>query len=359
MAIIRQPAYIAQSPLSVAITGTQYPITPITIVPSQAFQIGNTFYNNIGKWASAISFPSTTSTGITALTFADLQGVTGDFLSTNPSGWQNISAPNLVYVGGNFLQVTTLTSFDFSSLTYVGGTFGISTSISTVSFPSLAYVGTFASGANIFSTTISFPALTTVGSFNSCVFPSATTINLTSLVNVNSAITFTVPSCTTLNLPALGTWKYCAQAFSVTTCAFNQTSVDNILAALAYMDGTNGTISFTGTCTITGASCSAPSNAGIVTGLNGSQFVGVGTTCTASIASHGYSIGDVIRVSGVGTLTNANKYATILTTPTTGTFTYAITSQTATGTGVGTVSIAKAGASAKTLVLRGVTLTTN
>ena len=356
MAIIRQSAYIAQSPLSVAITGTQYPITPITIVPSQAFQIGNTFYNNIGKWASAISFPSTTGSGITALTFADLQGVTGDFLATIPSGCTSISAPNLVYVGGNFLSSVSLTSFDFSSLTYIGGSFNFYFNASgTVSFPSLVYASSY--GGQIFTaTTVSFPALTTIGLLNATI-PQATTINLTSLVNVTTAIAFTVPNCTTLNLPALGTWKQCAQGFVVTNCAFNQTSVDNILAALAYMDGTNGTISYGSTTTITGASCSAPSNAGSIT-TAGSNFVGVGTTCTVTLASHGYAIGDVLRISGVGTLTNANKYAIILSGGfTTGTFTYAITSQSATGTG--TATIVKAGASAKTLVARGVTLTTN
>jgi hypothetical protein len=359
MAIIRQPAYIAQSPLSIAITGTQYPITPPTIVPSQAFQIGNTFYNNRGKWASAISFPSTTGSGITALTFADLQGVTGDFLSTIPSGCTSISAPNLVYVGGNFLSGASLTSFDFSSLTYVGGNFNFGFNASgTVSFPSLVYASSCGSTI-LTATTVSFPALTTIGLLNATI-PQATTINLTALVNVTTAIAFTVPSCTTLNLPALGTWKYCAQGFIVTNCAFNQTSVDNILAALAYMDGTNGTISYGSTTTITGASCSAPSNLGSVT-TAGSNFVGVGTLCTVNLTSHGYATGDVLRVSGITGLTNANKYAgapTVgITVVTPNQFTYPITSQTATGGG--TATIVKAGASAKALVLRGVTLTTN
>ena len=117
MAIIRQPAYIAQSPLSVTITGTQYPITPYAIVPAQGFQIGNSLYNYRGKWASAINFPSTTGSGLTGVTFADLQGTTGDFLTTSGLGIVSITAPNLVYVGGNFLANASLTSFDFSNLT--------------------------------------------------------------------------------------------------------------------------------------------------------------------------------------------------------------------------------------------------
>jgi hypothetical protein len=160
----------------------------------------------------------------------------------------------------------------------------------------------------------------------------------------------------------LGTWKAMLGMVNLTNIALNQTSVNNLLAALAYMDGNNGTLLFgTGRAvTITGTS-SAPSNLGVVTGLNGSQFVGAGTICTATIANHGYAIGDMIRVAGVGApLVNANRYAAILPTDfTTGSFKYNIASQTGTGTGTGTVSVTKAGPSAAALVTRGVTLTTN
>jgi len=122
------------------------------------------------------------------------------------------------------------------------------------------------------------------------------------------------------------------------------------------MDGTNNTLAYsTGRIiTITGTS-SAPSNAGSTT-TAGSNFVGTTTTCTVSLTAHGYSTGDVLRVSGVTTLTNANKYA-VITVVNADQFTYTITSQTAVGSG--TATIVKANASAKALVTRGVTLTTN
>jgi hypothetical protein len=81
-----------------------------------------------------------------------------------------------------------------------------------------------------------------------------------------------------------------------------------------------------------------------------------GTTCTVNWTAHGYATGDVLRVSGITTATNANRYA-VITVVNANQFTYAITSQTATG--AGTATVVKAAASAKALVTRGVTLTTN
>jgi hypothetical protein len=81
-----------------------------------------------------------------------------------------------------------------------------------------------------------------------------------------------------------------------------------------------------------------------------------GTTCTVNWTGHGYATGDVLRISGITTATNANRYARI-TVVNANQFTYTITSQTATG--AGTATVVKAGASANALVTRGVTLTTN
>jgi hypothetical protein len=75
-----------------------------------------------------------------------------------------------------------------------------------------------------------------------------------------------------------------------------------------------------------------------------------------NLTSHGYATDDVLRISGITTLTNANRYA-VITVVSANQFTYTIASQTTNGTG--TATIVKAGASAKALVTRGVTLTTN
>ena len=122
------------------------------------------------------------------------------------------------------------------------------------------------------------------------------------------------------------------------------------------MDGSNSTLLYGSgkTLTITGTS-SAPTNLGSTT-TAGSSFVGAGTTCTVNWTSHGYATDDVLRISGITTLTNANRYARI-TVVNANQFTYTITSQTATG--AGTATVIKAGASAKAIVTRGVTLATN
>ena len=166
-----------------------------------------------------------------------------------------------------------------------------------------------------------------------------------------------MPLLTTLTLPTLGTWKALSGNVSIASASLNQTSVDNLLSALAYMDGTNNTLAYGSgkTVTISAGLSSAPTNLGSIT-TAGSNFVGSTTTCTVNLTSHGYATGDVLRISGITTLTNANKYA-VITVVNANQFTYTITSQTATG--AGTATVVKAGASAKALVTRGVTLTTN
>jgi hypothetical protein len=216
-----------------------------------------------------------------------------------------------------------------------------------------------------FNTAVTFSVLTVfdlsklqfiLASF-SATFSVLTSLNFSSLIYVGGSINITAPLMTTLTMPTLGTWKACFGNISLTSIALNQSSVDNLLSALAYMDGANNTIAYsTGkTVTITGTS-SAPSNLGSTT-TAGSNFVGSGTTCTVSLASHGYSTGDVLRISGITTLTFANRYA-VITVTNENQFTYTMSSP-ASLTGAGTATIVKAGASAKALVTRGVTLATN
>jgi hypothetical protein len=358
MSIVRQPAYIAKSPISIAIGGTAsvpFPVTPI--VPTQDFQYNNALAGtSSGKWVSSISYAST---GPTSFEFSDLEGVTGNFFSGTPNTLTSISAPNLIYVGGIFIGNSVITSVNVPKLQFLGAANGILANLTSLSLPSLIA----SESLNFLATSLTsldISKLQYAGTLNFAT-SGITSLNLSSLVYAGS-FSMSLLNCTTLTLPPLGTWKALNGNLSLSTCAFNQASVNSLLAALAYMDGNNGTLLFgTGRAvTITGTS-SAPSNLGVVTGLNGSQFVGAGAICTATIANHGYAIGDVIRVAGVGApLGNANRYAVILSSGfTTGQFQYTITSQTGTGTGTGTVSVTKAGASAAALVNRGATLTTN
>lgn len=371
MAIIRQPAYISKSPISVAIGGTvPAPFPPTPVVPAQDFQInGQLAGTGIGKWVSVIDYYGGFITGPTSFTFDDLEGVTGNFFSAIPSTTINISAPNLIFVGNNTLfgASVSLTTLDLPKLkvaSAIGAGFFSYSALTTINVGSLISFSGFSTG-------ITFPVLTTLDlskvqyitlGISAVTFSVLTSLSLASLIAISNVLSFNAPLMTTLTMPPLGTWKACGGNISLTNIALNQTSVDKLLEALAYMDGNNGTLLYgTGKLvTITGTS-SSPSNLGVVTGLNGSQFVGAGTVCTATIANHGYAIGDVIRVAGVGApLTNANRYAVILSSGfTTGQFQYTITSQTGTGTGTGTVSVTKAGASAAALVNRQVTLTTN
>jgi hypothetical protein len=133
--------------------------------------------------------------------------------------------------------------------------------------------------------------------------------------------------------------------------------VNNILQAYASLDGTNGTTLWVSSLSMSNGTSAAPSNAGSTT-TAGSNFVCAGTTCTVNLTGHGYATGDVLRVSGITTATNANRYA-VITVVNADRFTYTIASQTATGAGTATIARFLASSSVGKLVTRGVTLTTN
>jgi hypothetical protein len=367
MPLFKQTAYISPSPISIEI-GNAITTPIVEVIPSYEIYSNNQLVNTTkGKFIrNFIYYPVSGGTSVfpTTFLFSDLQGCFGDFLSNLPFSTTSVSAPELVFVGGSCLTqaaaapYSSLTSLSFPKLVKVGtGGFSfIATALSSVNLDSLTETyGAFNPQWSSLPS-LNLPSLKTAIGGITLTLGSATSINMSSIVAVGSTFSITASSCTTLTLPTLGTWKVLAGGFSATSSAFNQATVDNILAALAYMDGTNGTLAFSSgrTVAITGTS-SAPSNAGSTT-TAGSNFVGVGTTCTVSLTAHGYATGDVLRISGITTLFNANRYA-VITVVNADQFTYTITSQTATG--AGTATIVKAGASAKALVTRGVTLTTN
>ncbi len=148
--------------------------------------------------------------------------------------------------------------------------------------------------------------------------------------------------------------------------ALTQTSVDNCLKLVASLDGTNSTTSYgTGkTLIINGGTNASPSTTGTTaTTPAGSSFVGVGTTCTATIVSHGLNTGDIITVTGITTLTNANVTAATITRLTANTFTYTIVSQSATGGGTASMHSTPSNGTdgfhaCQVIRLRGATVTT-
>lgn len=363
MPLVKQSAYISPSPMTATIGGTyQQPLPPTIIVPAYNIQDGNEIIaTGRGIWVSSFDYYGTSSVGATSFSFPDIEGSYGSFMASMPSTITTISAPNLVYLGSSAFGAApttyaSLTSISLPKLRISGTLFGNNTmnALTSLDLP-LWTSGSFQPTSINGLTSLSFPSLRFLNVFNILNATSLTAISTPSLVRIDS-ILLSVPACTTWTLPPLGTWKILTSSFSVTSCAFNQATVDNILAALAYMDGTNGTLAYsTGrSVTITGTS-SAPTNLGSTT-TAGSNFVGAGTTCTVNMTAHGYATDDVLRISGITTLTNANRYARI-TVVNANQFTYTIPSQTATG--AGTATVIKAGASAKALVTRGVTLATN
>jgi hypothetical protein len=369
MPLIKQSAFISQSPITVNIGGDgALSVQPFVMAPSlQLYVEGQLVGTRNGKYVQSLNYYSSFGGAvpvITTISLPDLEGAYGDIFSSLQTSVTTIDAPELVFGGGACFSgsgassYAVLTSINLPKLVkMVGSSFlGLTAAnLTTLNLNSLVEALSISATFNSL-TALNLPSLKTLTS--SLVFSSTSTtsINLSSLVMMNDAITITASLCTTLTLPTLGVWKVLRGNFTATTCAFNQTTVDNILAALAYMDGTNGTFLFGSgrTVSITGTS-SAPSNAGSTT-TPGSNFVGATTTCTVNLTSHGYTTGDVLRVSGITTLTNANRYA-VITVVNANQFTYAITSQTATG--AGTATIVKANASAKALVTRSVSLTTN
>lgn len=366
MALYPKRAYISPSLIDIQIgNGISYP--PVAMVPSlEIYDNGRLVGTKNGKYIQSFIYYGIFGGGGTSPTtfvFPDLEGTYGDFLSSLPVSTTSVSAPELVYVGGSCVTAagpgtySFLTSLNFPKLVRAVSFAGLQAPVlTTFNAPEIVEINGSVSFTFNALTTLSLPKFRVTLSSITLQLNSATSINLPSLVFCGGGITITAPLCTSMTLPSLGTWKTFSGNFSSTSNAFNQATVDNILAALAYMDGTNGTANYaTGrTVTITGTS-SAPSNAGSTT-TAGSNFSGVGTVCTVNLTNHGYSSGDVLRISGVTTLTNANRYAQI-TVVNANQFTYTITSQTATGGG--TATIIKAGASAKALVARNVSLTTN
>lgn len=391
------------SPPTAIITGSPIrPLSPVNVIlpPSKVLMPNGTYSSCSGKWISAVPtwdrnafemrtdqawppynnndytegrvvgfesdvegiiggcFISTSSSSVfLSLNLSNLKFVWGNFGSTSClSALNSLNLSNLIMVSTNFtLTNNTLTSLSLPALKIVNGTMSLSsTSITSLSLPELTYVNSFT--INLGSlTSLSLNSLKGFGSF-SLTLPLLTSLSISSLESNNNSLSLNSASLSTLTLPSSGVWKSCA-GISISTGSLNQTTVDTLLDRLAYMDGNNNTSLFgTGkSVNISGGTNAAPSNLGSIT-TNGSNFVCAGTTCTVTLTNHGYSSGDVLRISGVTTATNANRYA-VITVTNANQFTYTISSQTTTG--AGTATIIKAGNSVKTLVTRGVTLTTN
>ena len=331
--------------------GTSNPYPIFKIIPAQAFQIDDTYIYGSGKWISSFTLPATESSSnpITSLTFNDLEGATNDtssiildFGNSAPS-LVTLSFPSLVFSGPIFMTVQTgITTLSLPNLRCINGnlTLGNLPALTNLTLTNLRYIyGNYAGGLYNVLTTFSLPNL----------------ILMTSSFSIATA-----PSLVNFTIPTNGTLKYINGNFTVSGAALSQSSVDNILQALASLDGTNNTISY-GTeksVDVSGGTSSAPSNSGSTTTTAAGKFSITGTTCNVAWTGHGYTNGDLLRISGITGLTNANKFAFITVTDANN-FSYTVTTQAATAAGTATVRRYANGTNVFKLVTRGVTLTTN
>ena len=166
--------------------------------------VGGVIVNGDGKWVNTIYYnESSVASGITALTYDDLVGVVGENIITNLANCATLSFPQLKYSMGIIVDV--------------------------------------------------MPALTTLSLASVVALGFSPNYGRSLQVNAAALTTFTLPT----------TLKVVSSDVSI-TAALTQASVDNVLARLAALDGTAGTVPFVNprTVSITGTSAT-PSAAGL------------------------------------------------------------------------------------------------
>ncbi len=292
------------------------------------------------------------------------------------NGCTSVSFPVLAHVGGNFQPASfpLLTTLSTNALLTVGGNYGPNTMalLTTLTANSLTTVtGSFAPTVMASLTSLTFNSIQNiVGTFAPATMAACTTVSLSGMVNYGSTITIpsaSMAAVSTLTLGTIGTLKSVGGNVTLSGLALNSASVDAVMSLFASLDGTNGTTSYgTGkTIIINGGTNASPTTTGTTaTTPAGSSFVGVGTTCTATIVSHGLNTGDIITVTGITTLTNANVTAATITRLTANTFTYTIVSQSATGGGTASMHSTPSNGTdgfhnCQVIRLRGATVTTS
>lgn len=366
-------AKIDNSGLSISLTGSWTSPPIIAMEPESYLFLGSSSLNTTpGKWISRFWYSegnASTSPTVSSLVLDDLYGIKGAFFVRNVSNIKILSAPTLVYIGqDNNATVThcfspqvlpALTDLNFLALKYLSNSFLSSQTpaLTNMNFPNLEYIGGgFSPSQAAALTNMNLPSLKdVVGNFNPNNMASLTSISISAIKNI--AGTFnpaTMISLSSINFPPLGNWKFLGGNITISNIPLNTSTVNNLMSALAYMDGNNETILYGSGKSVAVTGGSGPTHISTVT-TPGSQFVCSGTTCTVNWIGHGYSTGDVLRISDITVATNANRYA-VINVVNADQFTYTITSQTATGAGTATVSLANN--DVKAIVTRGVTLTT-
>ena len=297
-----------------------------------------------GNFSPLVTLPSLTSASFPAL--AVVGGYFNPFAANAPK-LTSISFPALTTVGGYFTlfgsSMPIVTSISFPALTTVGGTFvitqfGVIPCLATASFPALAEVtgnfnpnhtgqmtaltslsfpslvkvtGGFTGNAGQASllSSVSYPALTTVGSFycNTSEIWSLTSASFPSLATVGGA--FNINS---------GTGGLSLRTFSISSSL--KTVLGDFTTVGNPLDGHNAWV----------ASTRYPAFSAQTAPASAFSTTPVGTTCTVTLAGHGFVTGDWVTIQGLGTGVSAgvNNFLSKARIPVTvvdaNTFTYAV-----------------------------------
>lgn len=219
----------------------------------------------------------------------------------------------------NFQNLPNLKQMTFNSLKVVRGntTFPDCSSLTNLNFPELEIIGGYMSALvntnSLSLTSISMPKIKVAYS-SAAVFEYSTAANL-------SVLEFGTDTLENFNRASF----ICSQRLL-------QSSVDNILKAFARLDGTQGTVLWSGsdkTLTLGGNNQAPSYTGGVTTTSAGTNFVRTGSTVVASVTSHGHTTGDIVTFIGNGasalngtysvTATNIDEFQ--YTTPTSGSLT--------------------------------------
>lgn len=242
---------------------------------------------------------------VTSLSFNNVVGCHGDFSISNWSSLTSLSCPALRVIVGDMTMLgnDAVTSVDFSALEAVVGrmnlslpagvtsldlgslvatgwgsvgSFGVTgtgTSLTSLDLSALQYSSKGVTLSTLGITSMNLSSLKRIGNnvssvglqINTC--PNLTSLNLSSLESIVSngnSVQFNsgTGALATVTMPAGGVLKFVQNNWIMSSCALSQQSVDDILVALAALDGTGGTTAYSSkTVTLTGTSA-APSATG-------------------------------------------------------------------------------------------------
>lgn len=233
---------------------------PITTLDLESFTYGGGFNILNTPTLNSISFPLLTEALV-------------NFVLTDCSSLTSVSMPSFITSGADITILNIpATSFNFSSLTNIGGSLNLD-SLQITDMSSFASVQNIVNSIILNNmqpsfTTLSMPNLKLLSGGGINANASDTYIDsilLPSIVRYISGLVISAPAVlATVQIGTIGTLKEVDTGINIQGVALSQMSVDDILAILVSLDGTNGTTLFGPgeTVNLSGGTSSAPSVTG-------------------------------------------------------------------------------------------------